>query len=148
MPGPYCTAAEVLDEIQGRLNLVEAKPPPEHWQGLVPHAIARGYAKMIGLLGRRGYTPAAVDAWAFRTTYNRDLAVAHCFLNSRFAQDALGDAPRLELEQLEKELGSDEAGLALFDAGGSPIAPDLVTGGAASGRQPDAEADRLAIEHW
>lgn len=148
MPGPYTTALDVLAQARPRLNLAEDTPPPEHWQGLAASAVRRAYAQMIGLLGRRGYTPAAVDSWAFKGDYNRDLAVAILFRQSGFAQERLGEAVRLELEALEKELGDDDGGLTLFDAGGTVITPDVLASGAADGRQPQVEADLDLVRRW
>lgn len=147
MPGPYCTADDVLAEVRVRLNLAGDQTPPEHWMRLAENARQRAYFKLIGLLARRGYSVAAVDGWAGAATYNRTLAVAHAFLASHFARESLGEAARLELEQLDKELG-DPDGLVLFDALGAVIAPDIIQGGAVYGRQPQVDLDLAEVKNW
>ena len=64
------------------------------------------------------------------------------------AEGAVGmQAARLELEQLDKELG-DPDGLVLFDALGAVIAPDIIQGGAVYGRQPQVDLDLAEVKNW
>lgn len=147
MPGPYCTADEVLAEVRGRLNLAADTTPPEHFQGLVETARRRAYLKMVGLLGRRGYSVAAIDGWDGRADYNKALAVIHIFLASRYAQESMGEALREELRGIEKELGDDE-GLVLADSLGATVAPDLILGGAVFEQHKHVLDDLETVKPW
>lgn len=123
MPGPYCTVEDAYVQIESRLGQAAEASLPEHWPPMLEKAIGRGYARMIGLLGGRGYSVGAISTWSGRESYNLDYAVAYAFMYGAFRKGDDSPSPKTEIERLDKELKDKE--FLLFDDGGSLIVPDI-----------------------
>ena len=148
MPGPYCTAIEVYRQTQSRLGQAAESELPEHWIDLANKARSRGYQRLIGILGGRGYSLSAIDTWDGRSTYNLDYAVAYAFMYGAFRRGEDAPSPRAELERIDKELS--DPSFMLFDTGGSILTPDLVVGTAqvSYGRSTNFDDDVADFRAW
>lgn len=150
MPGPYCRVEDVNGQTLARLGQAAGGDLPEHWHPMYEKAIKRGYARMIGLLGGRGYSVAAIGQWSGRESYNLDYAVAYAFMYGAFRRGEDAPSPNTEIKRLDDEL-KDKAFL-LFDDSGALIVPDInaAVGGnqVAYGRATKFDDDVADVEAW
>lgn len=123
MPGPYCEVEDVYRQTQARLGQAADSELPSHWGPLGTRSVQRGHARLIGILGGRGYSVAAIDSWSGREIYNLDYAVAYAFMYGGFRKGDDAPSPKTELERIDKELKDKD--FLLFDDSGSLILPDI-----------------------
>jgi hypothetical protein len=150
MPGPYCEPVHVYQSVQATLGQAAGTELPEHWGPLADRALKRGYQRLIGILGGRGYSTTVLDSWSGRDSYNLDLAVAYAFMYGAFRRDEDAPSARTELDRIDKEL-SDPKYL-LFDDSGGILQPDITlsvgSNPYSSGRFTGHDDDAADIAAW
>jgi hypothetical protein len=77
---------------------------PAQWNSIVPSANIFAYNRIRSVLFNRGFTPAQVDAWDERESWNEQVGVCVAFWRASKSDEDRGEPFRREFEALMEEL--------------------------------------------
>lgn len=101
---PYITDTVLSSAVAAAQTLGSAASLPAHFLAIIPAANLFAYSRIRNVLFDRGYTPAQVDAWDDRVSWNTTLGVCCAFWQASKSDADRGEAFRREYELLIKDL--------------------------------------------
>lgn len=133
----WITDAQLKAAIAMRKHHASAASLPDNFLDVAPRANASAYARIRGVLARRGFSTTQMDSWAEREQWNEDLGVT--FAEWRTADPA--DRPQAwqEIQDMLEELKE----IGLFDDDGGELVP---TNGAIGYGDFETDDDTFTID--
>src|SRR5436189_228358 len=112
MPGPWFTNDQ-LKTLVAKVLRKQVADLADYWDEFVADSNTDAVADINEILQGKGYTAAQIDAWDYRVTYNRDIALYHALVKG----GALADYDQTTVDKLDRrKLLTESSGIMINNA--------------------------------